>query len=190
MDKKTGLIKKKLLNTRGFSLGELLAATVILLLASQILAQGVAYTVRMYNESLTRSNARQLCSSLTAVIETELRYTTSITYDANTGKLLTYFSRDYGQSSSGFLSIDSDDNEVAAGEIAIRKSSKEQGNKYYRLLSSSTYSSYDLEAKVDSATYDSVNKKFTIKITIYAQNGDKQLETTFDVIPANDLKIN
>lgn len=190
MNKKLVLIKKKLSNNKGFSLGELLVATVILLLASQILAQGVAYAARMYNESLTRSHAKQLCSSLTAVIETELRYTTSITYDEKTGKLLTYFSRDYGQSNSGFLSIDSDDNEVSTGEIAVRTSTGENTNKYHRLLSSSTYSSYDLEAKVSSAVYDLSNNKFTISLTIYERNGDKQLETTFDVIPANDLKIN
>ena len=74
-------IRKKLSTGRGFSLGELLAATIILLLASQVMAEGVTFAVRMYNESLTRSHARQLCSTLTASIETELRYATSITYD-------------------------------------------------------------------------------------------------------------
>ncbi|MEI3139555.1 MAG: hypothetical protein V8T31_08545 [Lachnospiraceae bacterium] len=80
-------IRKKLSTGRGFSLGELLAATIILLLASQVMAEGVTFAVRMYNESLTRSHARQLCSTLTASIETELRYATSITYDESTGML-------------------------------------------------------------------------------------------------------
>ena len=70
----TNLIRKKLSDKRGFSLGELLAATVILLLASQVMTQGMAFATRMYNESMTRSHARQLCSTLTNVIEKELRY--------------------------------------------------------------------------------------------------------------------
>ena len=43
-------IRKKLSQKQGFSLGELLAATIILLLASQVLTQGMACAVRMYNE--------------------------------------------------------------------------------------------------------------------------------------------
>ena len=66
-------IRKLLSDKRGFSLGELLAATVILLLASQVMTQGMAFATRMYNESLTRSHAKQLCSTLTNVIEKELR---------------------------------------------------------------------------------------------------------------------
>ena len=71
-------IRKLLSDKRGFSLGELLAATVILLLASQVMTQGMAFATRMYKESLTRSHAKQLCSTLTNVIEKELRYTTSV----------------------------------------------------------------------------------------------------------------
>ena len=56
-------IRKLLSDKRGFSLGELLAATVILLLASQVMTQGMAFATRMYNESLTRSHAKQLCST-------------------------------------------------------------------------------------------------------------------------------
>ena len=91
-------IRKKLSGTRGFSLGELLAATLILLLASQVLTQGMAFSARMYNESLTKSHARQLCSTLTNVIETELRYTTEITVTDN--RMTKYFSPSYGKTES------------------------------------------------------------------------------------------
>ena len=69
------LIRKKLSDRRGFSLGELLAATVILLLTSQVMTQGMAFATRMYNESMTRSHAKQLCSTFTNksfLIEKEL----------------------------------------------------------------------------------------------------------------------
>ena len=89
-------IRKLLSDKRGFSLGELLAATVILLLASQVMTQGMAFATRMYKESLTRSHAKQLCSTLTNVIEKELRYTTSVN-KGNDGTVLKYFSPTYGK---------------------------------------------------------------------------------------------
>ena len=182
-------IKKKLSGHRGFSLGELLAATIILLLASQVMAEGVTFAVRMYNETLTRSHGKQLCSTLTNSIETELRYATSITYDENTGKLLTYFSPDYGQSKSGFLSIDSDDNEQDSGEIAI-KATEDGRTVYRRLLSGASYSSFELKAKVENVTYNKADNLFTVTLLITDRNNKEQVENTFNVIPINNLKIN
>lgn len=182
-------IKKKLSGHRGFSLGELLAATIILLLASQVMAEGVTFAVRMYNETLTRSHGKQLCSTLTNSIETELRYATSITYDENTGKLLTYFSPTYGQSKSSFLSIDSDDNEQDSGEIAI-KATEDGKTVYRRLLSGASYSSFELKAKVENVTYNKADNLFTVTLLITDRNNKEQVENTFNVIPVNDLKTN
>ena len=182
-------IKKKLSGHRGFSLGELLAATIILLLASQVMAEGVTFAVRMYNETLTRSHGKPLCSTLTNSIETELRYATSITYDENTGKLLTYFSPAYGQSKSGFLSIDSDDNEQDSGEIAI-KATEDGRTVYRRLLSGASYSSFELKAKVENVTYNEADNLFTVTLLITDRNNKEQVENIFNVIPINDLKIN
>ena len=176
-------ITEKFSDRKGFSLGELLAATLILLLVSQVLAQGVAFAVRMYNESLTRSHSKQLCSSLTAAIETELRYATQITVNNKNGELTSYFSRIYGQTTGGFLSINEEDSKVDKGELAIKTSSG-----YQRLLSSSTYSSYDLQAKVGSTKYVEAENKFTVELIIYDSNGKQLLESTFDVIPINKQK--
>ena len=189
MKKALRKITKKFSSSKGFSLGELLAATLILLLASQVMAQGVAFAARMYNESLTRSHSKQLCSSLTAAIETELRYTTSIKYDEATGKLINYFSREYGQTGSSFLSIDQDNDKADKGELAVKTNSGTK-SAYQRLLSSSTYSSYDLQAKVVSTIYDKDKNQFTVKLEIYNNKDEKLLESTFDVIPINNLKIN
>ena len=104
-------IRKLLSDKRGFSLGELLAATVILLLASQVMTQGMAFATRMYKESLTRSHAKQLCSTLTNVIEKELRYTTSVN-KGNDGTVLKYFSPTYGKTESAFAAIDENENKI------------------------------------------------------------------------------
>lgn len=185
-------IKKKLSGRYGFSLGELLAATIILLLASQVLAEGVAFAVRMYNESLTRSYGKQLCSTLTATIETELRYTTDITYD-NDGKLRTYFSPAYGKTNSSFLSInetDGKDAEADSGEIAIQITNKKGKKVYQRLVSKASYSSYDLKAKVESATYTESTNSFQVTLSVTDKDGKKIVTNEFDVLPVNQLKLN
>ena len=182
-------IRKKLSTGRGFSLGELLAATIILLLASQVMAEGVTFAVRMYNESLTRSHARQLCSTLTASIETELRYATSITYDESTGVLQTYFSPNYGQSQSSFLTIDSDEQETTSGEIAIKATEQDQ-TVYRRLISESSYSSFGLKAEIDAIRYKRDENVFSVALVILNRDNKKQAENTFQVIPVNTLVIN
>ena len=115
-------IRKLLSDKRGFSLGELLAATVILLLASQVMTQGMAFATRMYKESLTRSHAKQLCSTLTNVIEKELRYTTSVNKGSD-GTVLKYFSPTYGKTESAFAAIDENENKIEMiatdGEVYI-----------------------------------------------------------------------
>lgn len=182
-------IKKKLSDGRGFSLGELLAATIILLLASQVMAEGVTFATRMYNESLSRSHGKELCSTLTSAIETELRYTTGITYD-NSGKLLTYFSPAYGQTNSSFLSINEENHVEDSGEIAIQITDKKGKLAYQRLLSGASYSSYELKAKVESTEYHEDTNSFQVTLSILDQSGKSLAENTFDVLPVNQLKRN
>ena len=182
-------IKEKLSGNRGFSLGELLAATIILLLASQVMAEGVKFATRMYNESLTRSHGKELCSTLTAAIETELRYTTGITYD-NSGNLLTYFSPAYGQTNSSFLSINDENTVQNSGEIAIQITEQTGKTVYQRLISSSSYSSFDLKAKVESSIYHEDINSFQVTLSILDQSGKTLTENTFDVLPVNQMKCN
>ena len=186
-------IRNKLSGKKGFSLGELLAATVILLLASQVMTQGMAFATRMYHDSMSRSHARQLCSTLTNVIETELRYTTSITVSNTTeGEVLTaYFSPNYGETQSSFCSVDSKGNPVngtSGGEIAVQLQDEEGKPTWHKLISSSSYSSFGLKAIIGSVGLEGTTFKVTLRIT---DKNDKNLITTnFDVIPVNELKIN
>ena len=169
-------------------MGELLAATIILLLASQVMAEGVTFAVRMYNQVLTRSQGKQLCSTLTGSIETELRYATSITYDENNGELLNYFSPIYGQTQSSFLSIDDAEKEVTGGELAIRVKDADGRVAYQKLISGSAYSSFGLKAKAETR-YDKSSNIFTVTLTILDKNNQEQTENRFHVIPVNVLKI-
>lgn len=182
-------IRKKLSGKRGFSLGELLAATIILLLASQVMTQGVAFAVRMYNESLTRSHGKMLCSTLTNAIETELRYTTSITVDSG-GTLKNYFSPVYGRTQSSFSVIDENGNPVqstSGGEVAIQITNDDDKLIWQKLISSASYSSYNLKARVESVIFDNGSNTFHVELHIIDKNGKKLVTNKFDVIAVNEV---
>ena len=185
----TNLIRKKLSDKRGFSLGELLAATVILLLASQVMTQGMAFATRMYKESLTRSHAKQLCSTLTNVIEKELRYTTSVNADSD-GTVLKYFSPTYGKTESAFAAIDENENKIdgtAGGEIAVQLTAEDGSRYWQKLISSASYSSFDLKATIQSVKLEGTTFHVILEIT---DKDDKKIVTNkFDVIAVNDIKL-
>lgn len=186
----TNLIRKKLSDKRGFSLGELLAATVILLLASQVMTQGMAFATRMYNESLTRSHAKQLCSTLTNVIEKELRYTTSVNTDSD-GTVLKYFSPTYGKTESAFAAIDENENKIdgtAGGEIAVQLTAEDGSRYWQKLISSASYSSFDLKATIQSVKLEGTT--FHVILEITDKDGKKIVTNKFDVIAVNDIKLN
>lgn len=186
----TNLIRKKLSDKRGFSLGELLAATVILLLASQVMTQGMAFATRMYNESLTRSHAKQLCSTLTNVIEKELRYTTSVNADSD-GTVLKYFSPTYGKTESAFAAIDENENKIdgtAGGEIAVQLTAEDGSRYWQKLISSASYSSFDLKATIQSVKLEGTT--FHVILEITDKDGKKIVTNKFDVIAVNDIKLN
>lgn len=186
-------IRAKLSGRQGFSLGELLAATIILLLASQVMTQGMAFATRMYNETLSRSHAKQLCSTLTNSIETELRYTTSVSFDSN-NVLTSYFSIVYGMTQSGFSALDENDNVqngTAGGELAIRVTDRTTNEVvWHRLISSASYSSFGLRAEANNITYNSSTNTFRVVLNITDKDGKNLVTNTFDVIPVNKLNIN
>lgn len=185
----TNLIRKKLSDKRGFSLGELLAATVILLLASQVMTQGMAFATRMYKESLTRSHAKQLCSTLTNVIEKELRYTTSVN-KGNDGTVLKYFSPTYGKTESAFAAIDENENKIdgtAGGEIAVQLTAEDGSPYWQKLISSASYSSFDLKATIQSVKMEGTT--FHVILEITDKDGKKIVTNKFDVIAVNDIKL-
>ena len=185
----TNLIRKKLSDKRGFSLGELLAATVILLLASQVMTQGMAFATRMYNESLTRSHAKQLCSTLTNVIEKELRYTTSVNASSD-GTVLKYFSPTYGKTESAFAAIDENENKIdgtAEGEIAVQLTAEDGSRYWQKLISSASYSSFDLKATIQSVKLEGTT--FHVILEITDKDGKMIVTNKFDVIAVNDIKL-
>ena len=61
---------------------------------------------------------------------------------------------------------------------------------WQKLLSSASYSSYNLKARVESVTYDTGSKVFHVELQITDKNGKKLVTNKFDIIPSNEIMIN
>lgn len=183
MDKNTKKTPRRILRGhKGFSLGETLVALIIVSLLTMSLATGTAFGVRQYRRAVTRSEARILCSTLSAVLADEFSNAISVT-TASGGEVTAYNSRRYGSVS---LSVkDKDGNTVS-----------ESGSGYLyagdsELLGKAAYSKgyQDLYVKLPEVEYNSTEKRFTVKLTVLDSNEITKIETTFDVIPLNDISV-
>ena len=71
---------KKIRQTKGFSLVELLAATLILLLVTSIVAQGIPLAQRAYKRSVDLANAQLLLSTAITILRDDLGMANNITF--------------------------------------------------------------------------------------------------------------
>ena len=88
-------MRAKLRGSRGFTLVEMLAATIIVSLLSLIIATGSQAALRAYTQIVTEAEASTLGGTLTEIICEELRYATHVEADTD-GSVQRYISRQYG----------------------------------------------------------------------------------------------
>ena len=69
-------ISKKISNRSGFSLSEVLLATLIMLFATTIITQTMSLALGQFRKTTQFSNAQLLCSAISAYVEGELSYAT------------------------------------------------------------------------------------------------------------------
>ena len=103
-----------------------------------------------------------------------------------------YFSPTYGKTESAFATVDSDGNKTdgtAGGEIAVQLMAEDGSFYWQKLISSASYSSFDLKALVSPVKYDQFNKIFSVELRI--MDKDTVIVTnTFQVMPVNTVKVN
>ena len=206
-------LHRRLANNRGMTLSELLVAMLIMLLVSTGMAQGIQIATVQYKKAMIRSESKILSSTLESIISNELSNTGTVTLSAtplSTEKpteypVISFFSWTYAitDAETGFYSVDvvknasNDDDQASAysyqeaadcGELLLgtKTGTTITGN---LLLSSASYSSYHLGAKVASLTYDTTQNVFHVTLEVSDKNG-YTLETPFDVIPLNTVRIN
>lgn len=187
------IIEKK----NGFSLSETLVALIIVLLITSAVAGGVNFASRQYKKSMLISESKVLCSSLRHIIKTELENTGTIKLGEQISgdqyKLDSFFSRTYAikESLCRFYSIDIDDydnksvSEDGYGQILLGtvKNGKVIGN---LLMSSASYTSFDLQAKAD-VSYSKTDSVFHVDLSVCSSAGEELSTSTFDVVPLNEL---
>lgn len=182
----------KLRSIKGASLGEMMLAVSIMLLASAVVISGIQLGVRQYKRSVILSEEKILASSLSNIVESELANARSVTLNGD--KLATFIPKTYGlkQSACSFYSVtvaeDKSMVEASAskgGELVLGMKNLDNTITGHLLLSSAAYSKYKLTASID-VTYSA--NAFHVLLTIKDPSG-LSTNTTFDVLPLNDPGI-
>lgn len=148
----------------GFTMVELLCATVTLVLVAALMVTGVQLAVRAYETSVSMSEAQILCATLKTTVADELRYAGSLRVEND--KVVGFFSQNYGDSAFAGFGVDEN------GQVLL-------GNK--KLLPTNAYP-YGLRAAVDMEYQGGI---FTVTITVTSRDGETLATAKFDVKKLN-----
>ncbi len=189
--------KKLLSEKRGFTMVELLAATVIFLLSSAVLVTGMASAEKHFNRELQSSESSILFSTLKDTIDYELSHTSRITYNNKSGDKYTvdtFFSRSFAVSNadSGFCMLDTSGKVSTSGRGYIALGEEKSGNFNGNKIVSDSLYTYGVTAAVSDFYYvnhTDVPSYFTYKLTIYDDDGDELRTDTIDVVPFGSITL-
>ena len=171
----------KLIDRKGMTLTELLAGIIVMLLVAGIMVIGVKLGSDAYVKSVSMSEAQQLCSTLTSLVNDELRYCGTIYLEDNNN--VSFFSNNFGGSKNAGLSFDQNDK----GQVVLKG---EEGSRPHKILSRNSYP-YNLKGRVD-LTYDrnaGDNGTFNATVEVYRTEGKVLATTTFQVQPLNHVSV-
>ena len=140
------MIKKRLLNKNGFSLGELLIAILILLLVTGIVAGGVPAAIRVYNKVTETANAQAYLTTTTTSLRDMLDTAKDVSVDT-ANKTITFI----GQDGMKYVLTLSD-----TGMTYVIKNPFDVGTPSdpYNLVSLKTGTEKEFYAVCDSVSYD------------------------------------
>ena len=181
---------RKLKDNKGLTLTELLCAIIVMLLVTGVMVVGIRLGTQAYVKSVSMSEAQQLCSTITTIVNDELRYTSTVYFK---GSDVGIFSKNQGGSAgTDGLYFDQD----LDGQVVLRDGADNTENK---ILTKKSYP-YNLKAKVElnfkSSSSDSVTTGsfvtsddgvFTATVTVYRTEGIDLATTTFQVRPLNTV---
>ncbi len=162
-------LKKKLRGSKGFTLVEMTAAVLILVLLVLILNTGLDLAVKSYRTMTAESETELLMSSLSDAIYDELRYARDINAAAITGNLERYTSVSFGRNTT----------------LSLQNGQLYASGK--RLLASGAYGNGDYAIEELAVTYDKKACVFTVKLTVGGVDNIKAA-TEFKVRPLNSIE--
>lgn len=163
---------------KGFTLVEMLATLVIVVLFTMLLTTFIDLTSKYFQNTVRNSDAQTLASTLTNAIQDELRYATDIEIDASAEPNYTYFSTSLGLGKGCVLKHDK---KLVNGEeryiILIESPTRED----YPLINYGSYV-YDVNAYIEA---EYVNNKFEVVLTIKDSKDKEICKSEFSVVPLN-----
>lgn len=166
-------MRGKMSDSRGFSLVEMLCATVILVLLGLLVNTGLQLAMRSYQDLTAQSEAELLLSAVSNALADELRYARDVETEGAENKLTSYQSQRYNIDTTGTrLSI-------GTGE---ENSGKDKGQLYantYRVLPGGAYGNGAYE--IDKLEIKYKDGLFTIDLTVKQTEGDISAGTQFTV---------
>ena len=165
-------IKGKLAGRGGFSLSEMLTATLILLLVSGILTATASLAMGHFQKSTRSSEANVLASTLKSVFLSELAYTTEVQTDHSgsdgiSGNVLKFQSQNY--SIEGAISSVGVSDPDAGGYGKIVFYNADDPSESLKVLGDGSYPN-GIGARVEQLTYDAANQDFTLTLEIGYQD--------------------
>ena len=151
----------------GFTLTEMLATIIIVLLVSAGLVTTVGLALRQYNNSMRNSESQVLASTLKSIISSELEHTNVSTMEIDaSGNVIAFESTDYALkgSLSSFYAVDGDLSETSGyGQLFCGK--KGDSTLGSLVIGSASYTR-GLGMKLNSITYNSASKYFTVRFEV------------------------
>lgn len=154
-------LKRKLASRRGVTLSEMLVTVAILGLVTLAVSVGISSALRVYNQSVTLSDAQTLTSTLSQAIMDELRYARDIDDKQNP---IQFTSMNYGLNAA--FAVDAEQHITVGGKA---------------LVGSGAYAGLGAGAEI---SYDSSTRCFTVKLTI-SQGTEALRLNTFSVRALN-----
>ena len=174
---------RKLKDNKGLTLTELLCAIIVMLLVTAVMVVGIRLGTQAYVKSVSMSEAQQLCSTITTLVNDELRFARQISVANDEANTVSIFSKNFGKDSGTLRSYgQNEDGQVVLGGTKI--------------LSSTSYP-HNLKAKVnlsyakpvDTSSRGFANGVFTATVEIYRTEGAVLATTTFQVQPLNHVTV-
>lgn len=174
-------------NTRsGFTLTEVLCTVLLVAIASIALVSGVSVANRQFQTAIRLSQAQQLTTTLETLLSNELKYTNKIILEE--GQVKKFYSVTYAVSTdlTELVILNGNQNEVIQNNTKYGELALGDGTQYNRLLSHANYSK-ELGVKIESLTYDEINKVFYVTMNVGTDALGSLVEETFSVRALNEV---
>jgi prepilin-type N-terminal cleavage/methylation domain-containing protein len=177
-------LKKRLREERGFTLVELLVSTIVLLLATSIVATGIPVARNAIMRLVDTANARTLLSTTTTVLREQLGFANSITPSADS-KSVTFIDGRTGGKSKIYLTEENGYTDIYIQEFS---DAKEEIRPAPRILVTTPRTGAKMHIAFESVATDANRKVATIKKLRVIKEGETEELVKLDALSVRSIQ--